>query len=248
MDAPEKDKQEIFLEQIEKFKNSVDGIAIIDENVENRFSLAPLSTIELFIKDYDNIIYEINLDNRDINVVISNIYTANELGIKTIMFYSEKHNYEDLLDVVSEVKSDLTSDVSNICFGLSFDEIGADTMFFNDLKIAGFDFILLPENYEPSIFIPFIQEAKSLDLSVFIKLGVFLDAEQVKFAQKFLNLNIPDDLLKEMKNSENQLNVSLKFAKEYIDFLSILEIDGIFLILPQGKNLLIKKYLFNNPD
>lgn len=230
--------------------NSVDGIAIIDENVENRFSLAPLSTIELLIKDYENLIYEINLDNRDINVAISNIYTANELGIKTIIFFSEKLDLisGDLLDIVSEIKSDLTSDVSNICFGLSFDEITEDTMFFNDLKIAGFDFILLPENYEPSIFIPFIQEAKSLELSVFIKLGIFLDAQQVKFAQKFLNLNIPNDLLKEMKNSENQLNVSLKFAKEYIDFLSILEIDGIFLIIPQEKNLLIKKYLFNNFD
>ncbi len=204
----------------------------------------------MLIKDYENLIYEINLDNRDINVAISNIYTANELGIKTIIFFSEKLDLisGDLLDIVSEIKSDLTSDVSNICFGLSFDEITEDTMFFNDLKIAGFDFILLPENYEPSIFIPFIQEAKSLELSVFIKLGIFLDAQQVKFAQKFLNLNIPDDLLKEMKNSENQLNVSLKFAKEYIDFLSILEIDGIFLIIPQEKNLLIKKYLFNNFD
>ena len=204
----------------------------------------------MLIKDYENLIYEINLDNRDINVVISNIYSAHELGIKTIIFFSEKLDLisGDFLDIVSEIKSDLTSDVSNICFGLSFDEITEDTMFFSDLKIAGFDFILLPENYDPSIFIPFIQEAKSLELSVFIKLGIFLDAQQLKFAQKFLNLNIPDDLLKEMKNSENQLNVSLKFAKEYIDFLSVLEIDGIFLILPQEKNLLIKKYLFNNPD
>jgi len=202
----------------------------------------------LLIKDYKNLIYEINLDNRDINVAISNIYTANELGVKTVLFFSEKDDYEDLLDIVSEIKSDLTSDISNICFGLSFDEITEDTMFFSDLKIAGFDFILLPENYEPSIFIPFIQEAKSLDLSVFIKLGVFLDAQQVKFAQKFLNLNIPDELLKDMKDSENQLNVSLKFAKEYLNFLSILEIDGLFLILPDEKNLLIKKYLFNNSN
>lgn len=202
----------------------------------------------MLINDYKNLIYEINLDNRDINVAISNIYTANELSVKTVVFFSEKHDYEDLLDIVSEIKSDLTSDVSNICFGLSFDEIVEDTMFFSDLKIAGFDFILLPENYEPSIFIPFIQEAKSFDLLVFIKLGVFLDAQQVEFAQKFLNLNIPDELLKDMKNSDDQLNVSLNFAKEYLSFLSILEIDGLFLILPDEKNLLIKKYLFNNSN
>jgi hypothetical protein len=156
---------------------------------------------------------------------------------------------EDIYDIISDIKSDVLSDLSNICFGLSFNEIVDDYRILNELKISGFDFILIPENYEPSIFIPFIQEAKSLDLQVFVKLGIFLDIVQVKFANKFLNLGIPPGLLAEMEKSDNPLNVSIKFAREYIEFLNVLEVDGLFLILPQNeKNLLIKEQLFSNRE
>lgn len=239
---------EIFFDQIERIKDSVHGIAIIDENIESRYSLTPLTVMEQLTKKYNNILMEINCDSRDINVIIANIYSAHYLGIETITLFSEKLdlNLETLLNAVSEVKSDLRSDVSRICFGLSFNEIIDNPALLYNLKITGFDFILIPENYEPSIFIPIIQEGKSLGLSIFVKLSIFLNAQEVKFAQKFLNLNIPDKLLKEMEKADNPLDVSLKYAKEYIDFLKILEIDGLFLILPQNeKNFLIKKELFN---
>jgi hypothetical protein len=136
-----------------------------------------------------------------------------------------------------------------MCFGISFEEILGDTTILNEIKFAGFDFILIPQNYDPSLFIPFIQEAKLLELQVFVKLSVFLNAQQVKFAKKFLNLGIPDELIKEMENSSNPLATSVKFTKEYIDFLEVLEIDGLFLKIPQNeRNLPIKKALLSNEE
>lgn len=139
--------------------------------------------------------------------------------------------------------------MSNICFGLSLDNIHIDTTILSKIKIAGFDFILLPENYEPSTFIPFIQDAQSLGLLIYVKLGIFLDVTQAQFAKKFLNLDVPEKFIEELKTATNPLEVSIKFAKEYIDFLKILGFNGLFLILPQNeKNLIIKKRLFTDND
>ena len=237
------------MNNVEKIKNSVDGIAINDEGLENRAAMDPFTTAKLLKNKYDNIIYEINLDTRDINVVISNIYSAYEVGIQTILFFSQELDFEDILDTISEFKTDFEDNIVRMCFGVSFDEIISDMSILNDMALAGFDFILLPQNYDPAIFIPFIQEAKNLDFQVFVKLSIFLNAQQVKFAKKYLNFGIPDELIAQMDNAKKPLEISIKFAKEYIEFLNILEINGLFLFIPQNeKNLAIKKALFHGED
>ncbi|GAB4305344.1 MAG: hypothetical protein Kow0069_00990 [Promethearchaeota archaeon] len=225
------------------FRDIREAVYVPDDEFGHEHQVSPIFWLQSLLEaGLGPVVHEINCDARATRVASQEVLSGVKAGANSTVFFTAG-SFERVFDLTTHIKEVDAEDVPLVPVGVHSPKLLKLTTYDpTEFQIAGVDFVVIPEHYDPNVVLPVVQAFEALGIIPLVSMGIFHDPSMLLWAHNHLDLGVTRAMYHEVASRPDPLFAAVEFAVNYAHMLYDFGARGVVITFPESskRNLIYK--------